>query len=58
MYESFCFSRAFLRIRKLKCEAAHQEQDVEEGETLENVGEAWLQVHLLLGEDKNTEDVP
>ena len=44
-------------MRKLKCEAAHQEQDVEERETLEDVGEAWLQVHLLLGEDKNTEDV-
>ena len=45
-------------MRKLKCEAAHQEQDIEKGETLEDVGEAWLQVHLLLGEDKNTEDVP
>ena len=36
----------------------YQQSQVIDGETLENVGEAWLEVNRLVVEDKNTENVP
>ena len=38
-------------------EAPYEEKYVEEGEAFEDVREAWLEVHLLLGEDKHTQNV-
>ena len=38
-------------------EAPYEEKYVEEGEAFEDVREAWLEVHLLLGEDENTQNV-
>jgi hypothetical protein len=41
-----------------KAENTYQEEHVADGETLEDVGEAGLQLHALLGEHEHADDVP
>ena len=45
-----------LKIVRIKF-APYQEKYVKEGETFEDVGKAWLKVHLLLREDKNAQNI-
>ena len=59
MYIEACVnSSKEFKVNKFSLDGvAYQEKYVKEGETFEDVGKAWLQVHLLLGENKNTQDV-